>query len=284
MAPNPQEPPLRLRHYYVDEAGDANLFNRRRRVIVGRPGCSGFFILGLVDAEQPEALGRDLDELRADLLADPYFSRVPSMQPASRKTALAFHAKDDLPEVRRAVFDVLKHHSMRFFAVVRDKHTVVSYVRQRNEREPDYRYRPNELYDYLVRRLFRDRLHKDDGYNIVFARRGRTDRTRALREALEQARQNFESKHGILGTAPIRVRAESPHRSAGLQAADYFLWALQRLYEQGEERFLVSVWPSVSLVHDIDDTTEAPYGVYYNQRNPLTLEVVQERRPGYRAR
>jgi hypothetical protein len=167
---------------------------------------------------------------------------------------------------------------------VRDKHAVVSYVRQRNEREATYRYHPNELYDYLTRRLFRDRLHKDDGYDIVFARRGRSDRTRALREALEQARRNFESSHGILGTAPIRVRAESPQRSAGLQAADYFLWALQRLYERGEERFLRNIWPSVSLVHDIDDTGEAPYGVYYNQRNPLTLDVLEKRRPGYRAR
>ena len=270
------------RHYYVDEAGDPDLFNRRKRVIVGKSGCSAFFILGLVDAEQPQALSRELGELRADLLANPYFSRVPSMQPASRKTALAFHAKDDLPEVRRAVFEVLTRHPLRFFAVVRDKHAVVSYVRQRNEREPAYRYHPNELYDHLVRRLFRDRLHQDDAYDIVFARRGRSDRTRALQDALKQARQNFESKHGILGTGPIQVRAESPYRSAGLQAADYFLWALQRLYERGEERFLRYVWPSISLVHDVDDTSEAPYGVYYNQRSPLTLDVLQKRRPGYR--
>lgn len=276
--------PQPLRRYFVDEAGDPNLFNRRKRVIVGKAGCSAFFILGLIDVEHPEALKRDLEALRAELLADPYFSDVPSMQPASGKTARAFHAKDDLPEVRRAVYQLLEQHPLRFFAVVRDKHAVVSYVRQRNERESDYRYHPNELYDYLVRRLFRDRLHQDDGYDIVFARRGRSDRTRALKDALEQARQNFESRHGVVGTAPIRVRAESPDRSAGLQAADYFLWALQRLYERGEERFLRSVWPAVSLVHDIDDTLEAPYGVYYSQRNPLTLDTLEERKPGYRTR
>jgi hypothetical protein len=63
----------------VDEAGDPNLFNRHRRVIVAKPGCSAFFVLGLVDAEDPDALSRDLDGLRADLLADPYFVGVPSM-------------------------------------------------------------------------------------------------------------------------------------------------------------------------------------------------------------
>lgn len=49
--------------------------------------------------------------------------------------------------------------------------SVVEYIRQRNGRDADYRYNPNELYDYLVRRLFRDRLHKDDEYHILFARR-----------------------------------------------------------------------------------------------------------------
>jgi hypothetical protein len=40
-------------------------------------------------------------------LADPYFKGVPSMQADAKKTALFFHAKDDLPEVRREVFRVL---------------------------------------------------------------------------------------------------------------------------------------------------------------------------------
>ncbi len=138
------------RNYFVDESGDGNLFSRKGRVIVGTEGCSRFFILGLADIPDPTALGRDLDALRAGLLADPYFEGVPSMQPEVRKTALAFHAKDDLPEVRREVFSLLLRHDMRFFAVVRDKAKVVEYVRQRNERDPAYRYNPNELYDYLV--------------------------------------------------------------------------------------------------------------------------------------
>lgn len=30
------------------------------------------------------------------------------------------------------------------------------------------------------------------------------------------------------------------------------------------------VWPSVSLVHDIDNTESNEYGEYYSQRRPLT--------------
>lgn len=264
-----------IRHYFVDEAGDAVLFNRKGRVIIGQPGCSRYFILGLLDVPDPLALGRDLNELRAGLLADPYFKDVPSMQPAARKTALAFHAKDDLPEVRREVFALLRRHAdLRFFAVVRDKSKLLEYVRQRNERHPGYRYQANELYDFLVRRLFQDRLHKDDAYQITFARRGRSDRTAALRQALRAARQTFAQKWQIASDAPLRVIPSTPAASPGLQAADYYLWALQRLYERREERFLTLLWPSFSLVRDLDDTREAQYGTYYTQKRPLTLAAL----------
>lgn len=265
-----------IRHYFVDESGDGTLFNKRGRVIVGTEGCSRFFVLGLADIPDPVTLGREMEELRAQLLADPYFRGVPSMQPEARKTALAFHAKDDLPEVRREVFSLLLRHQMHFFAVVHDKLKVVEYVRQRNERDPSYRYNPNELYDYLVRRLFRDRLHKDDEYEIFFAKRGKSDRTKALLEALQSARNRFSQRWGILSEAPIHVFPTTPPNCPGLQAVDYFLWALQRLYERHEERFVALLWPLVSLVHDVDDTREARYGVYYTKKKPLTLAAIKD--------
>ena len=265
-----------VRHYFVDEAGDGTLFDRKGRVIIGADGCSRYFILGLVDAPEPDRLHQEIEDLRARLLADPYFNHVPSFQPAERKTAVAFHAKDDLPEVRREVFALLLRHKLRFLAVVRDKKKLLEYVRQRNEREVAYRYSPNELYDYLVRRLFKNLLHKDDEYNITFARRGASDRTMALRIALEAARRRFAEQGGIASDAPLNVLPRSAHETSGLQAVDYLLWALQRLYERREERYIQYVWPLVRLVHDVDDTRMAQYGVYYTQKKPLTLAALEE--------
>ena len=264
------------RNYFVDESGDGVLFSRKGRVMVGTEGCSRFFILGVVDILDPGAIGRDLDALRAELLADPYFKGVPSMQAEARKTALAFHAKDDLPEVRREVFSLLTKHPVRFFAVVRDKQKLLEYVRQRSERDAAYRYNPNELYDYLVRRLFKDRLHKDDEYQIHFARRGKADRTAALLAALQAARSRFGQQWGIPSNAPIHVIPAVPERTPGLQGAAYYLWALQRLYERHEERYVALLWSSFSLVHDLDDTSDALYGVYYSKRNPLTLAAIKK--------
>lgn len=258
------------RHYFVDEAGDPVLFDARGNAMPGQEGCSKHFILGVLDVPDPVSLAAELEALRAQLLADPYFHGVPSMQPERRKTAWAFHAKDDLPEVRREVFKVLMTHEVRFFAVVRDKARVLDYVRQRNRNDVAYRYRPNELYDSMVSRLFKDRLHLTPEVNVCFAERGKSDRSAALAAALETARQRFNAKWQRSTQSVIRARESSPARDVPLQAADYFLWALQRHYERRESRYLDLVWPKVGLVHAVDETDVAPYGAYYTKKKPLT--------------
>lgn len=262
--------------YFVDEAGDGTLFDRKGRVLVGTKGCSRYFILGLAEVAEPNALSVALSELRTRLLADSYFSGVPSMRAERGKTAVAFHATDDIPEVRREVYNLLLRHDIRFFAVVRDKQSVLAYVRQRNERDPDYRYNQNELYDSLVRRLFRDRLHQKEAYDIWFARRWKSDRTAALSESLDAAQQRFARRFGVARKALVRVIPSTPAQCDGLQATDYLLWAVQRLYEKREDRFLRSVWPLVRLVHDVDDTREAEYGAYYTKKRPLILAALKE--------
>ncbi|MDB6030909.1 MAG: hypothetical protein JWM16_1247 [Verrucomicrobiales bacterium] len=274
----PPEP----KYYFVDEAGDPTLFGSRGKVLVGADGCSRFFILGLVDVEDPSKLSEDLAALGAQLLGDPYFKDVPSMKPEAHKTALLFHAKDDLPEVRREVFKLLLQHKVRFSGIVRDKLRVLAYVRRRNETDPNYRYNPNELYDFLVRRLFKERLHTHGSYRICFARRGTSDRTSALTHALETARQEFAIKQAISANAPIEVVPASPVREPGLQAVDYFLWALQRTFERHEDRFLQLLWPQCSLVVDADDTRAKGYGAYYTKQKPLTAAALKEAE-GYRS-
>ncbi|MFO1007726.1 MAG: DUF3800 domain-containing protein [Planctomycetaceae bacterium] len=265
----PESP--RIRSYFVDEAGDPTLFGRRGKKLVGTEGCSSYFILGKLDIADPDSLGTELNALRTKLLSDPYFSGVPSMQPDGGKTAIAFHAKDDLPEVRREVFNVLLRHDVQFYSVIRDKSVIASKVQAHNAKHPAYRYHPNQLYDKCVSQLFKERLHKDAGYTIFFARRGKSDRTEALEKALEAARNDFRKRWGVTGTAPIEIVPSSPRDVAGLQAVDYFLWALQRFYERGEDRFLNLIWPQTKLVIDVDDTRHRGYGEYYTQSHPLTL-------------
>ena len=272
------------RHYFIDEAGDPILFARRGRVIIGQPGVSRFFMLGLLEVPAPRELEQALAILRHNILRHPYFQGVPSLQPEQRKTAMAFHAKDDLPEVRFLVFDLLRQwEGLRFFAIVADKCAILNeYVRQKNLRDPNYRYHPNELYDYLIRRLFRDRFTKEADYYLIFARRGSRDRTQALRTAIHQALRRYQERwHRDLPPMTVSIHTGTPAQYGGLQAVDYFLWGLQRLYERGEERFVRLLWPAYKAVFDIHDQAGA-WGRIYSQRNPLTARALQGRHDHHR--
>lgn len=249
-------------------------------MVADTEGCSRFFILGKLEVMDADALEDDLSALRTDILADPYFKGVPSLDPARKKTAIAFHAKNDPAEVRYRVFQVLRRHELRFYAVVRDKLRLLDYVQQRNRIEPGYRYDPtgNELYDELTRELF-GRVHRlGQSSRVVFAQRGSKPRVEAFRNAVRHVEEAFARDFAISRGQVTDIEAALPKKYAGLQAVDYFLWALQRFYERGEERYVNLIWPQTSMVCDLDaEPFDAPRkgesksGATYNETRPLSL-------------
>ena len=251
--------------FFVDEAGDGVLFGAKGRDRLSDPDAQKFFMLGMVRCADDEVVGTALNHLREELLKNPLYASIPSMQPASRKTARAFHAKDDHPEVRAKVFELLADMDFKVYAVVKDMRVVRSYVQNRNRMHADYRYTPNELYDLTVRMLFKQRLHTHDGYCITFARRGKSDRTRILRNELEKTRLCFLEEQKKNHDTEIEIRPAYPWEEPCLQVADYCLWALQRCYERNEARFIRSLWSKVSLLHDVDDPTGKKYGTYLSR-------------------
>jgi len=62
---------------------------------------------------------------------------------------------------------------------------------------------------------------------------------------------------GVTCNVSINIRAGTPRDFAGLQAVDYFLWALQRLYEKDEDRYWETIRSRVKLVYDRDDIRAA---------------------------
>lgn len=256
-------------HYFVDESGDGVLFSAQGRVLLGQPEGRSHFMLGVLQVTQPQILAAELESLRQDLLKDAYFKNVASMQPERNKTALMFHAKDDVPEVRREVFKLLARHEMKFYAVVRDMRYVLAYVQERNARDANYRYRPDELYDQTVARLFKDRLHSYETCCISYGVRGTADRTRAFQNALTLARTRFEQKWGRTVSTQIDLVPSSPRKEPCLQAVDYMLWALHRYYSRQESRFIALLWDKVSLIHAVDDKVNTAYGTYYTKKKPL---------------
>lgn len=272
MAPKKKSPSStnQVNYYFVDEAGDLNLFDNKGRVLLDKTGVSNFFMVGVALLPDPEQAHVRLDALRADLLADPYFKNVPSMQPGEKKTAITFHAKDDLPEVRREMLKLLPQLGAKVIVAIRRKAVLVK------EAQALYRYgrklRPNDIYDDMIKRSFRNLLHKAGENQIVFAWRGKSARKEALEQAIISAKRNFAIRQGQFHDVPTIIHSGYPSEHAGLQVVDYYLWALQRLYESGEDRFFLLLAKDYRLVMDIDDTRQKPYGAWYSDANPLTLK------------
>ncbi|RYD81530.1 MAG: hypothetical protein EOP84_10860 [Verrucomicrobiaceae bacterium] len=272
-------------HSYVDEAGDPTLFGSKRGSgsIVGSNGCSRYFIMGKLEVDDPPALAAKLEALRLRMLADPYFAGVASFDPKRGKTAIAFHAKDDVPEVRYDVFRLLREEGskLRFHAVIADKEVLSKQAMKRREAEPGFRYDPNSLYDALIRSLY-GKFHRiADEYHVWIAKRGQRDRNEALLAALAHAESDFVSKFGFSRgpTDAWKLQVAQSKDVSCLQAVDYFLWALQRFYEPRthpetgvtlrEERFLNLLWPQIGEVHDLH--FGGPAGTFYRGDKPLRL-------------
>lgn len=254
--------------YYVDEAGDGVLFGPMGRDRLQDADAPKFFMLGMVRCADEADVERQLAELRVTLQRNPLYATIHSLRPEEQKTARAFHAKDDHAEIRSKVFELLVTLDFKFYAVIKDMRAVRNYVRDRNRMDSRYRYHPNELYDLTVRMLFKQRLHKEAHYRVVFARRGKSDRTAALTHELEQTRQRFLAERSVASTPKLEILPAFPWERPAIQVADYCLWALQRCYEKQEARFLNALWTKVSLIHDVDDRSGADYGRYLTRKSP----------------
>lgn len=97
-------------------------------------------------------------------------------------------------------------------------------------------------------------------------------------EAIEHEDNELESSMGLIRPKPTEVVCGFPKDHAGLQAVDYYLWALQRFYERGEARYLEYIWPQTLEIIDLDALPQKKRGrpagefTVFNKEHPLTLE------------
>lgn len=286
----PEAKPPDVLHHFVDEAGDPNLFNAKGELIVETFGCSRFFMMGVLEVDEPDSLAAALSALRAGMLADPYFAGVESFKPGRKKTALLFHAKDDIPEVRREVFRLLSQQGpkIRFHAAIADKHAIAHVEQAKRAANAKYRYRPDSLYDQLTGELFSGMHRFADEHRLCVAKRGNKERNEALTTALAEADAKFADRFGLRRPGEWTITVSDPIRHVCLQATDYFLWAVQRFHEARfdpttkqplldkatrlparEDRYLNLLWSQITEIHDLHHGESS--GTRWTHARPLTL-------------
>lgn len=247
--------------YFVDESGDPAFYDRGGNLIVGQEGCSPILLLGFVETSDPEPLRSSLLALQHEIVNDPYFEGVPSLT----KTSVAFHAKDDLPEIRYRVFQLLATLDFKAQFIVARKIEPVF----RNS----FQAKESAFYDHLVAQLFKNALHRYQDNRIYFAKRGSHSRQAPLQQAIQRGVQEFESTWRTKVTTRIGIQAQVPSGEPCLSIVDYMNWAVYRAFTRGEMRYYRVVESKVSLLVDLYDRAKYPKN-WYNRKNPFDTNKI----------
>lgn len=94
-----------------------------------------------------------------------------------------------------------------------------------------------------------------------------------LTAAVTKAADEFYTRHKDAVGTMVKVACQTPIGEPCLQAADYFLWAVQRLFVKGEERFYKAIEGQVEFVWDLYDTERYPKNIY-TKKNTLTAKKI----------
>ncbi|MFQ5409674.1 MAG: DUF3800 domain-containing protein [Anaerolineales bacterium] len=247
--------------FFVDESGDPTFYDKRGNLIVGQEGCSPILLLGLIETQSPQPMREAVLDLQRQIVNDPYFRDFPSIQ----KTAAAFHAKDDLREVRYLFYRLIATLDFKAQFIVARKIERVF----RNS----FQARETHFYDHLVSRLFQNLLHRYQHNFIYFSKRGSRARQIPLLTSIQQAVVRFEQKWNRPVTTGVDVQAQTPQGEPCLSVIDYMNWAVYRAFTRGEMQYYRTVEHKVSLLVDLYDTANYPAN-WYKKRNPFDVKKI----------
>ena len=257
-----KQPVQKTAYFFVDESGDPNFYGKGGDIIVGQPGCSRILLLGFVRVEEPEPIRKHLSELRYQIARDTYLKDIPSM----KKTLIAFHTKDDCPEVRMMVYKILSEHNFAAQVIVARK--IEQMFRSR------YKGSKDKFYEDLVGRLFQNETHKAEINNIVFSKRGNKVQQHTMRAAIEAGAERFRRKWGTNVSTRLNIKTLISSQDYMLQVVDYANWAVQRAFEKGEMRYFNFLRDKFELVLDVFDKKNYKGGgnFYDRERNPFEIK------------
>ena len=254
-------------HRFLDEAGDTTFYGKGKKNIIGTNGVSNVFILGMIKVKDP------LDEVREKInalqekITKNEFYHVPSVLKKINKNGYYLHATDDLPEVRKEMFDLMKTINCSFEAVVGRK-DIERY-------ETKHKGKEEYFYADLLSHLLKNKLSKHEKLVMHISERGKSTKNHNLELAFLKAKQRFSKINGNTGMkTKVVFNVNYPTKDPLLNLADYFCWTIQRVFERGEIRYYNFIKEQVKLVIDLYDTEN--YGnrknYYDNRKNPLTTE------------
>ena len=239
-------PQVQKYHHFLDEAGDTTFFGEGKICILGSEGVSNYFILGKVQFNSKlEVIRKQIIALENEIQTNAYYWVGSVKKKIAQAGKFYFHATDDIPEVRKLFFDLIKSIDCGFEAVVAKKD--VSKFTQ------SYKESDKEFYAHLLSHLLHKKLEDDSCKHIfIVSQRGNTTRLANLENGLRKAIEilKTENPKAVQKSEVIFDVMNQKHEPL-LNLADYICWAVQRKYEKGEERFFNYISEKIISVIDI---------------------------------
>jgi hypothetical protein len=261
-----RENELHKYHRFLDEAGDTSFYGRGGVPIFGENGVSNCFILGMVSFNEDIGTIRNkIFEFQSTIQKSSYYASVPSVKKRVEKGGFYFHAKDDLPELKKEFYDFIKGINCSFEAVVGRK-IVKLYETKHNGRS-------SEFYADLLSHLIKDKLKKHPRLVLNIASRESSTSYQNLQSSLEKSvAQFFVSNPTVMEIETnVEFNVQPFSKEPLLSVADYFCWSIQRVFEKGETRFYDYLIDQIPLVVDLYDRDNYDKDKnIYTPKNPLT--------------
>lgn len=205
-------------------------------------------------------------ELQKEIVNDPYYKDVPSIEKKKNKTGYYLHATDDLPEVREKIFKMIKDLDISFEAVVGRKIYNI-FINKHNSNE-------SEFYADMLSHLLKNKMELGGKLVLNISQRGKSTKNKNLEKAAETARKRFSKvKPDKVVQTDFVFNVQNPTSEPLLNVADYMCWAVQRVFERGETRYYNFVEEKISLIIDLYDSEKYEGSKnYYNHSNKLTTK------------
>jgi hypothetical protein len=256
---------IKTYHRFIDEAGDSTFYLKGKKSALGNEGVSNAFILGMVKISDPlDEVRKKISDLQLSISNNPFYD-VPSVNKKKAKGGFYLHATDDLPEIKKEFFDVIKTIDCSLEAVVGRKSIELFETRHKGKEE--------YFYADLLSHLLKNKFTKHQKLILNISERGNSTKHTNLNLALLKAKQRFCERNNAQNIKTnVLFEVQSPTREPLLNLADYLCWAVQRVFEKGEIRYYNLIKEKISLVIDLYDTDKYKnYSNYYdNKKNPLT--------------
>lgn len=229
-------------HRFLDEAGDTTYFGKGKKNIIGLKGVSSFFIIGMVKFFEPIPIIRNnLILLQNQVIEDPYFLEVPSIQKRIKNKGFYFHATDDPPEVRKIFYDFIKTVNCKFKVVVTKK-SIQSYINKFNSNEA-------ELYAHLLSDIVSSKLKVGKKFVFNIAERGKTTKNKNLALAIEKAKISIlQANPDFIIKSKVHFNITNHYMEPILNIVDYFCWSVQRAFERREFRYYNYLYEQIPLI------------------------------------